>query len=369
MRLDFFRGIALLIIFVNHIPLNAFAAYSPSRFGFSDAADLFVFLSGCTAALVYKKSFERLGAKISSTRIIYRCGQLYIAHLQLFFLLALTCALGNAFMMQTDYISRLNLNYFFDFTKDALPALVTLRYVPNYIDILPLYIAILAFVPMVMLAARVHTWLALGLPLAVYFAASSAGLELPADPQSGRTWFFNPFYWQLAFFTGFAIYARWLPVPKADRRLFILCAVFLFMAIPLSHEPTYRSIAWLSDLRAWVEPFVDKSHYGLVRWLHLLALSYAVAYLLRDKRTLLNQPLPSLINRIGQQSLPMFQIASVLSYLCGMVLDRMGSTAPSLIAVNLGGCLALIAIAGLLLKLKEQPWQQPAPAMASGLAG
>lgn len=357
----------MLIIFINHMPMNAFAAYSPSRFGLSDAADLFVFLSGCTAALVYKKSFERMGAWIVTIQILYRCGRLYIAHLQLFFLLALACVVGNVFSAGPDYIDRLSLNYLFEHTQAAMPALLTLRYVPNFIDILPMYIAILALVPIVLLSARVHVRLALALPLTLYLMAHFMGLELPADPQSDRAWFFNPWCWQLAFFTGFAIYAKWLPVPAPNRGLFILCAAFVLLAMPLSHKPSYLSLRWLSDMRAHLEPFADKSHYGLLRWLHLLALSYAVSYLLRDKKALLRQRLPGLINRMGQQALPMFLIASVLSYLGGMALDQAGNTLPGLVAVNLGGCLLLMAIADLLVRHKTKPWQQPASVLAGSL--
>jgi len=48
-RLDVFRGIAMFIILVAHIPGNAWTGWIPARFGFSDATEIFVFCSGMCA--------------------------------------------------------------------------------------------------------------------------------------------------------------------------------------------------------------------------------------------------------------------------------------------------------------------------------
>ena len=66
--LDFFRGWALLIIFVNHIPFNTWSAYTPSRFGLSDAAEIFVFLSGFAAAIAFGRSFRVAGLGVVGAR-------------------------------------------------------------------------------------------------------------------------------------------------------------------------------------------------------------------------------------------------------------------------------------------------------------
>lgn len=86
LHLDFFRGIALMIIFINHMPGNPWFWYTPSQFGLSDAADIFVFISGFTSAIVYGSCFERVGLWLGCVRILHRCGQIYAAHLASFFL-------------------------------------------------------------------------------------------------------------------------------------------------------------------------------------------------------------------------------------------------------------------------------------------
>ena len=117
-----------------------------------------------------------------------------------------------------DEVRALNLTPFLDNTGPNLIGLMTLTYVPNYFDILPMYLVILALIPVTVALARVDPRLALLLCVALW-AAAAAGLNLPADlwssKGSDRTWFFNPFAWQLVFFTGFALMAGWLPRPPS----------------------------------------------------------------------------------------------------------------------------------------------------------
>lgn len=358
-RLDFFRGVALLIIFINHIPFNELSYYTPSRFGLSDAAELFVFLSGCAAAIAYQRSFMRFW--VGTARVLHRCGQIYMAHLQVFFALALVCVIGNVLFIEPDYIVRLNLHYFFNETQEALLALVSLRYVPNYFDILPMYLVILLLLPLLIALSRIHGVLALTFSLGLYLAMWLWGLELPADPRSDRPWFFNPLGWQLIFFAGFAIYSGWIRPPALNRTLLTLCCLFVIITVPISHEPTYRHVGWLAEIRAALAPLLDKTHLGPLRWLHFMALTYIAVNVLEGRKTLLRKGWPMLISKLGQRSLPVFQVSLVLSYIGGMVLDHAGHTPWSLLMVNLGGCMLLISIAYLLAWFEEKPWKSVLP--------
>jgi len=85
LRLDFFRGVALLLIFIAHVPDNWLARYRPGYFGFSDSADIFVFVSGYAAALAYGRIFSRAGFIVGTARIAKRFTELYASHLGLFF--------------------------------------------------------------------------------------------------------------------------------------------------------------------------------------------------------------------------------------------------------------------------------------------
>ena len=83
-RLDFFRGVALFLIFVDHIPGNVLSHFTVQSIGFSDAAEIFIFVSGYTAALVYCRAVLKQGVLIASAKVFHRVWQLYVAHVFIF---------------------------------------------------------------------------------------------------------------------------------------------------------------------------------------------------------------------------------------------------------------------------------------------
>ncbi len=50
-RIDVFRSLALLTIFINHIPGTVYTYLIHKNFGFSDATEIFVLLSGVSLGL------------------------------------------------------------------------------------------------------------------------------------------------------------------------------------------------------------------------------------------------------------------------------------------------------------------------------
>src|ERR1700712_149812 len=84
LRLDLFRGIANWAIFLDHIPDNVVNWITTRNYGFSDAADLFVFISGYTASFVYAKMMLERGFIVGATRLFKHVWQVYVAHVILF---------------------------------------------------------------------------------------------------------------------------------------------------------------------------------------------------------------------------------------------------------------------------------------------
>jgi hypothetical protein len=358
LRLDFFRGLALLIIFVSHMPGNWLARYKPGAFGFSDSADIFVFVSGYAAAMAFSKLFVQAGFFLGTARIVKRVAELYACNLGLFFIVAALCVAGNRFLdTGVDYIDLLNLSFFFQRTEEALLALYALRWVPNYFDILTMYMVVLAMLPPVMLLARWHTaGAALGC-LAMYLAAALFHLELPAEVGFDRPWFFNPFMWQLLFFTGFFLGAGWAKPPPIRPWLTMACAAFVLLSIPLSHWPTYSRVAWLDGLRGAIEPFVAKTNLGILRWVHFLCLAYLAVAILKGREHLLHRKWAAPFVKTGQQALPVFLVGIAMSFAGGMALDVWGRSIPKTIAVNLAGVFLLMLAATLVAWFKSQPWR------------
>lgn len=317
----------------------------------------FIYCSGFVSALAFGRCLQQAGVWLGTVRVLHRCGQIYAAHLSLFITVAIVCLLGNTWLTQVDYIDRLNLRYFFDQTPEALLALASLTYVPNYFDILPMYLVILLWVPVVWTLAQFHRSIGLLLPILIYAAMWLWGWELPAEPHSDRPWFFNPFAWQLLFFTGFAFGSGWLRVTPGQVGLTWLAGAIVLLTIPVAYEPMVSQVEWLGHLRASLAPLLDKTHFGLLRGLHFLALAYlACSWFKRQPHFL--QRLPAVwVRRAGEQSLPIFLLGMNLSYLSGMVLDELGHGVVVLAGVNTGGCALLLAAAHGIGWLQSKPWQ------------
>jgi hypothetical protein len=171
-RLDFFRGLAMFIIFIAHLPLNPWNNWIPARFGPSDATEMFVFCSGFASSIAFDGTFRRLGFAMGSVRIAHRCWQVYWSHVGLFVTVAVSAVLGTRLSGGVDYVAALYLQHFFAQLHQGLLGLATLTYVPNYFDILPMYIVVLAMVPIVMAIARFGPAPALAASVTLYLAQS-----------------------------------------------------------------------------------------------------------------------------------------------------------------------------------------------------
>jgi len=274
-RLDFFRGLTMFIILIAHVPNNWLALWIPARFGFSDATEVFVFCSGMASALAFGRVFRDRGVAMGTVRVGFRVWQVYWSHVALFMAVAASmAALNMTGWFERDYVGQLNLHRFFDDAGTNLPALMTLTYVPNYFDILPMYLVVLALMPLVVALAQADRRLAAAGVLALWLGANLGGWALPAEPWSEREWFFNPFGWQLVFFTGFAFMAHWLPAPPRRRWLMLLAGAMLLASLPLSY---YRFIGAVPEIRAWREawgPLFQKTDFGILRYAHFLAIAY-----------------------------------------------------------------------------------------------
>ncbi|WP_390910899.1 OpgC domain-containing protein [Pseudosulfitobacter sp. SM2401] len=385
LRLDFFRGIAMFIILMAHTPGNFLTSWIPARWGFSDATEIFVFCSGMASAIAFGRGYDRAGWTLATARVGFRVWQVYWAHVGLFFAtLALTVALTDSGFGTRNYWGQLNLwPIFVESDKwtnpDILLSFMTLRYVPNYFDILPMYMVVLLLMPIIMALSNVNKWLIGAFVLTVWLFAQkqlliTLGLEqlyigLPAEPWTDRNWFFNPFGWQLIFFTGFAFMRGWLPKPPVNK-LLIGLALFLVIAnVPLSSIGVREfGFEWARDWRIANKLLIDKSSFGLLRYVHFLALAYLCWVAAGDKGDRL---LPqgsgtfariwerclAIILKVGQQSLAVFVVSMFTARLMGFTMDVLGRATVTVLLVNLAGACILIATAYGAGWFKSQPWR------------
>lgn len=369
-RLDFFRGIGMLIILIAHIPENDWIQWIPARFGFSDATEIFVFLSGMASAIAFASVFDRRGIAMGVARVGHRVWQVYFAHLCVFIVIAaLMVAAGTRPGTGTTYATFLNLDHFFADPKTGLTHFLTLSYVPNYFDILPMYLVILAMLPVMMAAERLHRLAPFALMALLWGATQAHVTALPADPWAPREWFFNPFGWQLVFFIGFFLMRGRIPVPPARRGLMIAAAAFLVVSVPFAWFRVHDVSPFFAQAAAALHPLTDKTHFGILRLVHFLAIAYLAANLfpvslMRDTAT------GRLIQRVGQQSLAVFIAGMVTAQMLGIALDHVGRSELTMALANLAGFAVLIVVALTVGWFKSTPWRaERSPLSASQVYG
>ncbi|MEH2469004.1 hypothetical protein V1284_000448 [Nitrobacteraceae bacterium AZCC 2299] len=200
LRLDLFRGIANWAIFLDHIPDNVVNWITTRNYGFSDAADLFVFISGYTASFVYAKMMLERGFIVGATRLFKRVWQLYVAHVILFVIYIAAIGYVAQRYNDPDIINEFNVAGLVDNPIQTLTQGLLLKFKPLNLDVLPLYIVLMGFFPPVLWMMLRKPDLTMLASLALYFAARQFGWNLAAYPSG--TWYFNPFTWQLLFVFG-----------------------------------------------------------------------------------------------------------------------------------------------------------------------
>lgn len=358
LRLDVFRGIALIVIAIAHVPFNPLAAYMPGRFGYSDAAEIFVFVSGAASAIAFGRLYETRGFALATARVAQRVWQVYWVHVGVFLVLAASMArLGTLPDGEGLYIERLWLVPFFEDTVDNLIAFLTLTYVPNYFDILPMYLVILAMIPVAMALARISPLLALGASLGLWAIAQTGALGLPAEPWSERPWFFDPFAWQVLFFAGFYVARGTIPVPAfTNRRVGAALAIVAGSAL-LAWAPAREAVPALASLAETIVPLASKTQLGIARIVHFLALAYCAVYVVERWGWLLRTAAAGALARLGGQSLAVFAVGLVASQAMGVALDHLGRDALPVILVNAAGIAALFACAEIAIWFKSAPWK------------
>jgi hypothetical protein len=347
LRLDLFRGLANWAIFLGHISNTILAWFTTRNYGFSDGADLFVFISGYTAGLVFARKMHEQGFVIGATRLLKRTWQLYVAHVLLFvFYLTSVHYFSHEFDIP-HLMDQFNVHLLMDSPVETLTQGLMLRFKPLNLDVLPLYIVLIGCFPLVLwslLRFRDATMLA---SIVLYLAARHFGWNFPAYPSG--VWYFNPFTWQLLFVLG-----AWLalggsaiarPVVQS-RTVQALCIVLLIFGLAMSLSLRFLELRvlfpdWLFDA---FNPN-DKTNLAPYRVIHLLALALLVVHFMPMDWPGLNNPVLRPLIKCGQQSLEVFCVGVFLSFIAHFVLIMTVDTIASQLAVGIAGLSVMTAVA------------------------
>jgi hypothetical protein len=310
-RIDVLRALALIIIFIDHVPGTVFENLTYKNFGFSDAAEAFVLISGISVALAYGTKFRPGGRLLATLKMWRRAGTLYVAHIvTTMVVIALFCMVA-VFTKRPELLKLINIEPLMKNTPEVLVGIVTLGHQLGYNNILPVYAALLLMAPAFVLLISYRPVAALVASGALWLAAGIWQIAPPNYPEPGF-WFLNPLSWQFLFNIGLAamLHVRRGGVIPVNRWLVGAAATYVLTALVWVHSPLWGQITWFK-LPVVIGGF-DKTFLSLPRLLHILAISYLVVALPAFSnlfRTSPDHPLAIL----GKRSLPVFIAGTVIA--------------------------------------------------------
>jgi hypothetical protein len=310
--IDFWRGFALVTIFINHIPYIYYGQFTHGNFSISDSADLFVFLAGWSLRYLVN-SVKNRPTWFLILRLISRAAQIYAAQI-LITMIAIAMLASAATLLDNPLL--LEWHNAAAVFYDPIPTHIGLALITHqlgYFDILPLYVVLMVMAPGIAVIDRYWpNWL-LPLSLSVYAIVLAFQIIPPTWPVSGE-WFFNPFAWQVIFVLGFVLAKnegiggvvqrniKWLRFAAAP---IVAAGVWVFMN-ELLPDPT--------DLPEYLVFFIinSKSYASPPRLFQFLALAALMSgtfpYIRRFAA-----PLAGFFSMLGRNSLPVFCMGSLLS--------------------------------------------------------
>jgi hypothetical protein len=361
LRLDFFRGLSLWFIFLNHIPSNTVSWITNRNFGFSDAAEIFVFISGYTAAFVYGRVMLERGFIVASARILKRVWQLYVAFVFLSVIyIAQTAYVAHRFDNPL-YADEMVVLHFLQRPEIILAEVLRLRFLLANVNILPLYIILMLLFPITL-------WLTLRAPLvaaiasvALWATAYFGGLNLKLYPVE-QDWFFNPFAWQLLFFIGAWCAvggATWLRKVYCSNAVLVVCIAYLAFALCLSMTLFFPALARRLPDWLWIFP-LDKSDLSPLRLAHFLAQTVLVVRFIPQDAAFLRTPWAMPLVMCGRHSLEVFCLGVFLSLIANFLLAEVSGSVTMQVLVSAAGISLMVGLASLMSWYKSLDRRAPA---------
>jgi hypothetical protein len=361
LRLDLFRGIALWLIFLDHIPSNIVAWITIRNYGFSDATEIFVFVSGYTAAFVYGKEMNERGFVVAGAHILRRAWQIYVAHVFLFAIYLAEISYVATSFENPLYAEEMNILDFLKQPDATIIQALLLKFKPANMDVLPLYIILLLLFPPILWLLRYKSTLALGASVVLYVLTWEFNWNMPSYP-SGH-WYFNPFAWQLLF-----VFGAWCAVGGAQRLSGVLqSGVTMAIAIAYLVFALFISLSWYLPgmsqyVPHWLEEVIypiDKVNLDVLRFAHFLALAVVtVRFIPRDWPLLRSWwAWPPIV--CGQHSLEIFCLGVFLSFAAHFAMVEVSAGIWMQVVVSALGILIMFAAAGVLTWYKRVEGRSP----------
>jgi len=344
LRLDLYRGLALWLIFLGHVPGTFFNRIAPWNYGFSDPAEVFIFVSGYANAYVYGRVMEQRGFLVASAQIVRHVFKTYVAQVFLFVVL-----ISEVFWLSQGshrFDDAANIRILHERPDESLLAVMQLKFMPVNMDVLPLYIVVLGVSPLILWLLRKAPALALAVAVGIYAAANLLGLNFPSFPYGH--WYFNPLAWQLLFVIGAWCglgAADWVWMLARSRLALIVAAVYALSIFAVF-------IGWdrlgLGTVPDWITHVFGKTNLGVLRLLHFLALAVVVDWLIPSDWSRLTSRVAHPLILCGQHSLEVFCLGVTLAFVGQVAVVGVPGSFLVRLLVSVAGIVVMVGVGALL---------------------
>jgi hypothetical protein len=347
LRLDACRGLALWFVFIDHIPGNTLAWLTLRNYGFSDASEVFVFVSGYTCMLAYGGALREQGWRTTAARALRRAWEIYAALLVLLVAyFALVWVIGGG----VRYVDETNTGFFFHQPGVTIAHVLVLQFAPVNTDILLTFAMLHLTFPALLWLMTQSATLTLALSFLLYLMVQLFSWHMPAWP-SGEL-YFNPFAWQFLFVIGsWYVYEgteRLRPILQS-RALLLMAIAFLVFGLIVALSWKFKALeglipAAITDL---IYP-IYKSHLAPIRLVHFLSLALVVSRLSPPEWHGPMRPLMMAMIRCGENSLSMYCLGVLLAFIGQVILVDIAGDILMQIVVSIGGIVLMVVAATLL---------------------
>ena len=368
LRLDLFRGVANWAIYLDHIPDNVVNWITTRNYGFSDAADLFVFISGYTASFVYARMMLERGFIVGATRLTKRVWQLYMAHIILFVIYIASISYLALRFGDSELVNEFNVVGLIDNATETLRQGLFLKFKPVNLDVLPLYIVLMGlFPPVLWLMLRQPNWTMVA-AIVLWLVSRQTGWNLPAYPVG--TWYFNPFAWQVLF-----IFGAWCALGGARQSAAVImhpatlwfCIAYMILALVMTMAGKFPAFGDLFPqwLYSTFNPN-DKTNLAPYRFLHFVVIVILVIRFVPKDWPGLEWKIFDPLVVCGQQSLAVFCVGVFLSFVAHFLLSLSSGSIFVQVLVSIAGIAAMTTVAYYISwsKRQDKPLKPAAPKAA-----
>ncbi|WP_267395388.1 MULTISPECIES: OpgC domain-containing protein [unclassified Sphingomonas] len=316
-RLDIVRGLAMVVIAINHITvsfrlygLKGASILTPTALGYSTSASVFVMMSGYMVGMVYLHKPRPTKAVLSRARRLYLCN-----------VLLLLAVLPILYVMSSAEQTAWEARFIMGSPLSGIPKFLLLLKAPPLLDVLQLYVILMLLTPAALWVYR-RSSLALGALSFLVWLASQIAVWIVRGDQPHPSFWFNPASWQILFFIPLIIGAvrgheRIFDVLGKNRWITALLAVVvaLFSITKLLHVEHGIPRYWL---------FTSKGDMGALHLIHsyVIVTFYCGVLAISPKLPML--PPMRALACVGRQTLYCYLASAWLTYVLAEAWGRFG---------------------------------------------